>query len=56
MSRMSVPETFDDDILDILNVVLCLAPLGLRNAEADIPLAKVLLDAKVALPRHRRDK
>ena len=52
----SITEHFDDDILDMLNVVLCLAPLGLRNAEADIPLAKVLLDAKVALPRHRRDK
>ncbi len=46
----SITEHFDDDILDMLNVVLCLAPLGLRNAEADIPLAKVLLDAKVALP------
>ena len=52
----SVAQHFDDNILDMLNVVLCLAPFGLRNAEADIPLAKVLLDAKVALPRHRRDK
>ena len=52
----SITEHFDDDVLDMLNVVLSLAPLGLRNAEADIPLAKVLLDAKVALPRHRRDK
>ena len=52
----SIAEHFYDDILDILNVVFCLAPLSLRNAEADIPLAKVLLDAKVALPRHRRDK
>ena len=52
----SVAQHFDDNILDMLDVVLCLAPLGLRNAEADIPLAKVLLDAKVALPRHRRDK
>lgn len=46
----SITEHFDDDVLDMLNVVLSLAPLGLRNAEADIPLAKVLLDAKVALP------
>ena len=40
----------------MLNVMLGLTALGLRNAEADIPLAKVFLDAKVALPRHRRDK
>ena len=52
----SVAQHFDDNILDMLNVVLCLAPFSFRNAEADIPLAKVLLDAKVALPRHRRDK
>ena len=42
--------------LMIVGWIMRLAPLGLRNAEADIPLAKVLLDAKVALPRHRRDK
>ena len=52
----SITQHLDNNVLDMLNVVLCLAPLGLRNAEADIPLAKVLLDAKVALPRHRRDK
>ena len=55
-SIASITEHFDDDILDMLNVVFGLTALGLRNAEADIPLAKVFLDAKVALPRHRRDK
>ena len=52
----SITQHLDDNVLDMLNVMLSLTALGLRNTEADIPLAKVLLDAKVALPRHRRDK
>ena len=52
----SIAQHLDDNVLYMLNVMLGLTALGLRNAEADIPLAKVFLDAKVALPRHRRDK
>lgn len=52
----SITQHLDDNVLYMLNVMLGLTALGLRNAEADIPLAKVFVDAKVALPRHRRDK
>ena len=55
-SIASITQHLDDNVLYMLNVMLGLTALGLRNAEADIPLAKVFLDAKVALPRHRRDK
>ena len=41
-----VAQHLDDDVLDAADVVLCLATLGLGDAQAHEAPAEVLLDAK----------
>ena len=51
-----VAQHLDDGILDALDVVLGLAPLRFRHAEADKALAQVLLDPERALAPHGSDE
>lgn len=51
-----VPEHLDDDILGAANIVLGLAPLGLRHAKTNIAFAEVLLNSKATLASHGGNK
>ena len=44
-----IAQQLDDHILDMLDIVLSLPALSLRDTQADIALAEVLLDAQVGL-------
>ena len=51
-----ISQHLDDDVLDLLDIVLGLTSLGLGHAQADEPVAQVLLDAEIPLPRHGGDE
>ena len=51
-----VAQKLDNDVLDMLDIVPCLATLSLGHAQADEALTQVLLDAQIGLSGHLGDK
>ena len=51
-----VSQHFDNDVLDMLDIVFGLTALCLGNAQANEAVAEVLLDAKVSLAGHGGDE
>ena len=56
MSIAGIAKHLDNDVLDMLDVVLCLTSLGLGNAKAHEALAKVLFHPKGTFACHGGDE